>query len=358
MRLAVFRAMALSLWRDRAAFLLAFVLPAAIFAIFSVVFSSAAGGDMKITLAVMSAEDAVSRRLADGLAKSDAVALIVTAASRGEMERAVREGRADAGIEIAFPQGAPAPSFRLYADATRGGAALVAESALARLAPRTGAAADAKAERVFVNPVNAQSPMAAYFAAGVAMLFLFLSGFQSALSLLEERDAGVMERVAAGPAGVAAAIDGKFAFIVLQGLAQIGVILAAAALFFRVELSYAPFALALAAAAAALCASGLTLAVTALCRTRAQAHAVGAVLSLVMAALGGSMAPKFLMPLEIQRLGAATPNSLGIDAFSASLWTGGGFETASGPAAILAAMGLAGLAFAHLAGRFSLRSDA
>ena len=356
MRAAVFLAMALSLWRDRAAFALAFLLPAAIFAIFSVVFSSAAGGDMRIRLAVLAAEDNVSQRLGEGLAKSAEIAIIVRAATREDIAAAVREGRADAGIEIEFPRGAPAPSFRLYTDATRGGAALVAEGALARLAPRTGAAAQAKAERVFVNPVNSASPMAAYFAAGVAMLFLFLSGFQSALTLLEERDAGVMERVAVGPAGIAAAIDGKFAFIFVQGVAQVCVILAAAALLFRVELFFAPAALALATICAALCAAGATLAVTTLCRSRAQAHATGTVFSLVAAALGGSMAPKFLMPSEIQSLGAVTPNALGIEAFSASLWSGGGLDAALAPSLWLAAMGLCGLIVAHVAARFTLRS--
>lgn len=358
MRTAVFHAMALSLWRDRAAFALAFILPAAIFAIFSLVFSSAAGGDMKIRLALLHAEDGVSRRLADGLAKSPEIVEIVRATSDAEISAALRLGRADAGIAIDFPSGAPAPTFRLYVDATRGGAAVVAESALSRLAPRTGAAAQAKAERVMVNPVNAGAPMAAYFAAGVAMLFLFLSGFQSALTLLEERDGGVMERVAAGPAGIAAAVDGKFFFIWLQGVAQVSVILAAAALLFGVDLGHAPFALGLATIAAALCAAGVTLAVTTLCGSRAQAHATGTVFSLVTAALGGSMAPKFLMPQEIQTLGAATPNALGIDAFSASLWTGGGVEAATTPVAVLAAMGLAGLFVAHLAARFSLRPDA
>lgn len=358
MRAAVFQAMAFSLWRDRAAFALAFILPAAIFAIFSLVFSSAAGGDMKIRLAVMHADDAVSRRLADGLAKSPEIVAVIPSASGEEISQALQSGRADAGVAIDFPRGAPAPVFRLYADATRGGAAIVAEGALSRLAPRTGAAAQAKAERILVNPVNAKAPMAAYFAAGVAMLFLFLSGFQSALTLLEERDGGVMERVASGPAGIAAAIDGKFAFIWAQGVAQACVILAAAAILFDVDIRHAPGALALAIIAAALCAAGVTLAVTALCRSRAQAHATGTVFSLVCAALGGSMAPKFLMPQEIQQLGSATPNALGIDAFSASLWTGGGVESAAVPAVILAAMGLAGLLVAHLAARFTLRPDA
>lgn len=358
MRLAMLRAAVLGLVRDRAAFALAFVLPAAIFVIFSLVFSSAAGGDMKIRLAVLAEKDAVSQRLAKGLAAAPEVRALLPAQSPEEIARLVRDGRADAGYALAFPAGASAPAFTLYTDATRGGAALVAESALARLAPRSDEAKAATATRVTVNPVNADAPMAAYFAAGVAMLFLFLSGFQAAGTLLEERDHGVMERIAAGPAGVSPAVDGKFLFIALQGLAQIAVILATAALVFGVDLGFAPFALALVAVAAAIAAAGLTLAVTTLCRSRAQAHATGTVVALVCAALGGSMAPRFLMPEAVRRLGDWTPNALGIDGFGAALWSGGGIAAAAFPAGVLLAAGFAGLALAHIAARTTLRPDA
>lgn len=358
MRLAILKATALGLWRDRAAFALAFILPAAIFSIFSLVFSSAAGGDMKVSLALMAGDDVVSESLADDLAKAPEISVVIPATSPDELAALVRSGEADVGYRIEFPDGASAPAFTIYADATRGGAAIVAEGALARLEPRPDDAPKPTTARVTVNPVNAAAPMAAYFAAGVAMLFLFLSGFQSALTLLEERDAGVMERVAAGPAGVASAIDGKFAFIVLQGLAQIGVILATAALLFGVDLGHAPAALAIAAFAAAFCAAGVALAVTALCRSRAQAHAIGTVFSLVAAAIGGSMAPRFLMPESVRQFGAWTPNAQGIDAFAASLWTGGGLSAAAAPAAVLVATGLCGLVIAHISARTTLRADA
>lgn len=358
MRLAIFKATALGLWRDRAAFALAFILPAAIFSIFSLVFSSAAGGDMKITLALMTDDSSISESLAGKLEKAPEISAILPAGSADELASLVREGGADVGYRIEFPDGAEAPTFTLYADATRGGAAVVAEGALARLEPRAEDAPAPTTARVTVNPVNANAPMAAYFAAGVAMLFLFLSGFQSALTLLEERDAGVMERVASGPAGVGAAIDGKFIFIALQGLAQIGVILATAAILFGVDLGHDLAALGIAAASAAIAAAGVTIAVTALCRSRAQAHAIGTVFSLVAAAIGGSMAPNFLMPEAVRTVGAWTPNGLGIDAFAASLWTGGGLSAAATPAALLTAAGLIGLVIAHVAARTTLRADA
>ena len=129
--------------------------------------------------------------------------------------------------------------------------------------------------------------MAAYYAAGVGMLFLFLSGFQSALSVIEERDAGVMERIAAGPYGVRPMIDGKFAFLTAQGLIQLIVIFIVAVTAFGVSIGQSPLLLLITIILSSICAAGLCLAIVGCCRTRSQAHAVGAVLALVMGALGG-----------------------------------------------------------------------
>jgi ABC-2 type transport system permease protein len=355
MRRAIFRAMTLTLFRDRAALALAFALPAVIYSIFALVFSSAAGGDMTIRLALLTTGDDIGLELASGLKSSSRIAEIVPASDPHELREAVRSGRADVGIEIESLSDQSAPTIRFVTDATRGGAALIAESVLAGLAPRAEEETPT-VERHLVNPVNNAAPMAAYFAAGVAMLFLLLSGFQSALSLHEECDAGVLDRVSVGPAGVGAAIDGKFLFIIVQGLAQTAVILIVAAVGFGVNLAQAPGALLLAAFAASVAASGLTLAVTTLCRSRAQAHAVGTVFSLISAAIGGSMAPKFLMPSEMRSIGGWSPNALGIDAFAASLWTGGGVAAAAAPIFGLLCLGAGGLVIARLAAPLTLRS--
>lgn len=357
MKVAVLQAMALTLWRDRAALSLAFFLPAVIYAIFALVFSSAAGGQMKIRLAVFAQEDEISQELLEGVKTAPEISSIILAASAAESEAAVRDGRADAGVAIAFDEDREAPVIVFYSDATREGAAIVAESVMRQLAPSDEVDA-ADVSRLIINPVNSAAPMQAYFAAGVAMLFLLLSGFQSALSLFEERNSGVLERVAAGPAGIAAVIDGKFIFIVLQGILQTAIILLTAAVFFNVSLGFAPGSLFLAAFAAAIAAAGVTLGLSTLCRSRAQAHAAGTVISLISAALGGSMAPKFLMPVHIQSIGAATPNALGIDAFSSALWKGGGVAAALTPATILILMGLGGLLVAHIAARISMRPAA
>jgi len=354
--MSVFEATALTLWRDRAACALTFVLPPAIYCVFALIFAGAAGG-LDIRLALLAGEDDVSQALAAGLGEAPEISGVLSASSASGLAAMVADGRADAGLEIQRAAADAPPGFVIYENATREAAGLALEKALARLKPATDAGG-AALSRTRVNPVNAGASMPAYYAAGVAMLFLLLSGFQTALTLIEERDAGVFERIAASRGGLGAVIDGKFAFIVLQGVAQTAIILVTAAILFGVDLFARPGALALAALAAALAAGGVSLGVTALCGSRAQAHATGVVLTLLLGALGGAMAPAFLMPDRIEAAGALTPVGLGIAAFAPALWAGGGLARAA-PALIgLAAFGVAGLILARIAGPRILAREA
>ncbi|MEL7485748.1 MAG: ABC transporter permease [Pseudomonadota bacterium] len=356
MRRAIFKAMVLTLWRDRAAFALAFLLPPVIFAIFAAVFAPAAGGDLSIRLAVVAADDDVSRALVDGLRQSGLISAVDEMGTVEALSKNLREGRTDAGIVIDRPDETSPPRFRIYADPMKENAATIAEATLAAQAPPDMIGDVQPAERVMVDNADGETPIAAYFAAGVSMLFIFLAGFQSSLTVLEERDAGVLERIAAGAFGVRPMIDAKFSFLVVQAMSQIILIFAIAFLLFDVPPPRSVPAFAVTVFAAAFCAAGLCLAITGLARTRAQAHAIGAVLALLLGALGGSMAPRFLMSPEVRALGALTPHAWGIDAFSAVLWRGGGLDLLWGPWLLLFAAGAAGLAISYAIMPVALRA--
>ena len=113
MTFAMFRVMALELWRDRGALVMTFLLPPLVFLIFSAVFSGATGEDIKLKLAVADEARTVdSRRLlsavvADPDLRADDVA------SGEVVRRLVRSGRADAGLIIRADPGLDArPSAR------------------------------------------------------------------------------------------------------------------------------------------------------------------------------------------------------------------------------------------------------
>ena len=117
MRLAVFEAMVLNLWRDRAAFALTFILPPAIFAVFAIVFSSAAGGDLSIRLGVVGPKsDDVANELIDGLEMSEFVDVLIRYEDRKSMETQIITGEIDAGIEITRAAPDAPPTFKILFD--------------------------------------------------------------------------------------------------------------------------------------------------------------------------------------------------------------------------------------------------
>lgn len=83
-------------------------------------------------------------------------------------------------------------------------------------------------------------------------------------------------------------------------------------------------ALILAVGAIALAAVSMALAIACLVRTHAQAAAVGPIVNVLMAAVGGIMVPKFVMPLFMQHLAELSPMNWGLEALLAVLLRGGG----------------------------------
>jgi len=367
MRIAVFYAMVTSLWRDKAAFALTFLLPPAIYLVFASIFSATAGGDLSIRLAISAPNDDISSQIVQGIEHSELISSLVKEQDPKNFKHLITKGDVDAAIEITRIDDQSPPQFKIYYDQAKASAADIAEIALANQATLFEEGDDEEeddlvesvepAQKIAITGSQSSAPMAAYYAAGVGMLFLFLSGFQSALSVIEERDAGVMERIAAGPFGLRPMIDGKFLFLLVQGGAQLTIILLIARIIFSVPLTQSPLQLIITIIATSICASGLSLLVVGSCRTRSQAHAIGAVLALLMGALGGSMAPRFLMAPEIRAIGAWTPNSWGIEAFAISLWRGGNLDYLWGPWFLLIGSGCMGLIVSYFMMRRTLRAD-
>jgi ABC-2 type transport system permease protein len=160
----------------------------------------------------------------------------------------------------------------------------------------------------------------AYYAGGVAFLFLLFSAMQGAVTLLEERESGILDRLLAGPGGAGVLVDGKFLYLVGQGFVQIAVIFVVAWLGYGVELPRNVGPWAVTTLAASLAASGFGLLVATSFRTRRQAQTFANVAILVMSALGGSMVPRFFMPPLLQSLGWLTPNTWALEAYAGIFW--------------------------------------
>jgi ABC-2 type transport system permease protein len=392
MTFAMFRVMALELWRDRGALVMTFLLPPLVFLIFAAVFSGATGEDIKLKLAVADEARTVdsgrllSALVADADLRADAV-------DSGEaVRRLVRSGRADAGLIIRADPGLETRPVLIVSDPSRAVAApltmarvqqamsrampdvLVART-LAETAPAFGGLTPAQ-QAIAGRTMDAlaKAPPAgdsetglfarediagakkgggtiAYYAGAVTILFALFSAMQGALSLIDERRSGVADRILAGAAGMGPVINGKFAFLLGQGLLQAIAIFVTAQVIYRVPvLAHLPMWLVTTLLVSA-CAAGLAMAIVTFCKTRDQAQMLSTFVILILAAVGGSMVPRFLMPPWLQTLGWGTPHAWAIEAYQAILWRDGGIGSVYMAWIVLGGVGAAGLFLAHLAAR-------
>jgi ABC-2 type transport system permease protein len=389
---AMVRVMALDLWRDRGALVMTFLLPPLVFLIFSSVFAGTTGDDIQLKLAVADvARTPDSVRLTAALVRSPEIrAEVVSPSTADEVRRQVKAGQADAGLVIRADPAAAGKPFVIIADPSRAVAAPLAQArvqqtlssalpdvamrrTVAQLEPALGGYSEEQVEnadgaaavlrdtppdddggffdREEVRDVKTGGGVIAYYAGAVMILFALFSAMQGALGLMEERRTGVADRLLAGVAGMGPVVTGKFLFLVAQGLVQAAVIFATAQLVYGVAvIQHAALWLPTTLAASA-CAAGLALGLVSVCRTREQAQMLSTFVILVLAAIGGSMVPRFLMPPWLQQVGWFTPHAWAIEAYQAILWRDAGIGAVYKAWGVLTAIGLIGLGLAHVLAR-------
>lgn len=378
MSAAVFRAMLLGLVRDRAALAMSFLLPSVFFLIFATIFAGATGEQLRLKVALADEiETETSRRLLAALARDPALVPVAEETlTPDEVRDRVRSGTADVGV-ILRADAEPLESMGgfgrapivIVSDPVRGVAvpmlagqvqkayfASLPDVALgsvvglvedqfieltkeqreeleAGLADLKAEAEDATArgeiagwgfqdlfEREDVAGQSAARNHVAYYAGAVAVLFLLFSAVHGALSILEERESGIFDRILAGPGSTRVLVDGKFLFLVAQGFVQVGVIFVLAWILYDVDLpSHLPL-WALTTLLVSGAAAALALTVATACRTRRQAQTLSNVAILVLSALGGSMVPRFFMPQWLQDVGWLTPNAWALEAYTGLFW--------------------------------------
>jgi ABC-2 type transport system permease protein len=389
---AMVRVMALELWRDRGALLMTFLLPPLVFLIFSSVFAGTTGDDIHPKLAVADvARTPDSGRLAAALVASPEVrAEAVSPATADEVRRRVKAGQADAGLVIRADPASAGKPFLIVADPARAVAAPLAQArvqqvlanalpdvtlrrTIIQLEPALGGFTDEQVEnadsaaalmretktrddggffeREAIKDARTGGGVIAYYAGAVMILFALFSAMQGALGLMDARTSGVADRLLAGTAGMGPVVTGKFLFLVGQGLVQALTIFAVAQVVYGVTVVqhvalWLPTTL-----AASACAAGLALGLVSVCRTRDQAQMLSTFVILVLAAVGGSMVPRFLMPAWLQTVGWFTPHAWAIDAYQAILWRDAGIGAVYKAWCVLAAVGLLGLAVAQVLAR-------
>ena len=177
-----------------------------------------------------------------------------------------------------------------------------------------------------------------YYAAGAGVLFLLFTATGAAGVLLEQKEAGVVDRLLTCGVSVKKLLTAAWLFNTGVGVCQVMLMFGWAWLAFGLDLLPArrllPCAAVSLATAAACAAFGLALATV--CRTRAQLSGVSTVAVLTMSALGGSMIPKPFMPAFMKTVAKFTLNGWSLDGYLDVFWYD---DPAAGLPGVLAAIG-------------------
>ncbi|MFN3668992.1 MAG: ABC transporter permease [Brevundimonas sp.] len=352
---AIFLAFIRSFVRDRPGLAMTLLLPPLVFLLFAAIFGGSARGEIDSSVVIFdAAPTARSLAFRQGLAQIYGDRL-TGVESLVQLEQAVASGRADAGVVVHRGGGAE-PRVELVtgagreiaANALSGQIESVAELARGRAPP--GKTVDHRT----VGPVG--DFQAVYYAGAVSIMFVFFAAMHGAMAGLDERRSGLQARLSLLAGGLAPVMAGRLAALTAIGTAQTGIVFAFAYARLPPLQPWQVLAWLVTALLAAVAAAGLGLAIISACRTRGQAQPLSTFIVLLLAALGGSMAPRYLMPDVFRQLGWATPHAWVIEAHQSVLWLGQ-FSGGVGAAwAVLAAIGALGYAVALQLERRQMRT--
>jgi len=177
----------------------------------------------------------------------------------------------------------------------------------------------------------------AYFAPGMALMFLMYTVSHGGRSILMERSQGTLPRLMVSPTMTTQILVGKVLGIFFMGIAQVGILILASSMFFGVKWGD-PLGIIVLILAAVFGASGWGMLITALARTPAQVGSTGSAVMLIFGIMGGSFISLDQMPAFLRTFSKITPNSWGLDGFT-TLALGGTLKNLTEPITALLVMG-------------------
>lgn len=324
--------------RDRSVIIQALIAPILI----AVVVGAAFGGGPDINVTIGVADD-------DGSSLSEQIATGLVGGGGGGVafSRVVDAETADAAVQseaysavIVLPDGlqdavmsGKAASITVLGSPARplaqGIAESVADGVAARLQTARVTAVAATAAGLEVGPLIAQAAQApaavvasqggvegtfsimAYFAPGMAMLFLFFIVGNGARSIIAERREGTLGRILAGPVSAGAVLLGKTLGVMCVGLLSLTTVWLVTWGGFGVSWGD-PVGVFLVIVAVVTAIAGVSLLITGLARTENQADAVTTIVALLFAVAGGTF---FYGADALSALRMLTPNGQALNAF-------------------------------------------
>ncbi|HVX22228.1 MAG TPA: ABC transporter permease [Acidimicrobiales bacterium] len=342
--LAIAKASIRRLLRDRTALFFVIVLPIVVILVVGAV--ARGFGTFRVGV-VATGSTAAERQLVHQLGQTSGLD-VVRYTSVAALDRAVARGEVNAGLVV--PAG-------LYADEVAGRSArvqVVAEEAnttqqaaatrlaavvasyggrvqAAQFATRFGAPfGPALAKATALSPevprvqVATRTVSAAqrtlpagyeYSAPTELVLFVFLSAVAGAATVVETRRLGIFERMAAAPVRPGTIIVGESSTFAAVALCQSVLIVGIGALVFGVSWGD-PLAAAALLLVWCLVGAGAGMLASTMFRTPEQASAIGPVVGIVLAMLGGCMWPLSIVSPVMRSIGHVTPQAWAVDAWT------------------------------------------
>jgi len=196
-------------------------------------------------------------------------------------------------------------------------------------------------------------------APGWTLLAMFFLAIPLSVTIIKERAQGSLLRLQSMPVPTWVLFGGKIAPYLVINQLQLALILAVGTWGLpllggdRLTLGNAPEAIALLSVSASCAAIGFALLIASFARTPEQATTFSATTVLILAAIGGIMVPKIVMPPTMQQLAELSPLSWGLDGFLDIFVRGGGVREVLPEAARLFGFGVVCFTLAIL--RFNRR---
>jgi len=173
----------------------------------------------------------------------------------------------------------------------------------------------------------------------LTMTVLMMTLIYGAVFLTIEKQSGMLRRQTLVPMSRGRVILAKLLGRLILAALQIGVLVAAGRLLFGVSWGRSPAGLALLLASYAIAVAGLATLLGAVVRNPAQASAVGWIIGMVLASIGGCWWPSEVMPGWMRAAAHVLPTAWAMEGFHGLISFGGGLTTVLVPAAVLLGFG-------------------
>jgi len=332
--------------RDRSAVLIGIVVPLGLALIFNSIFGGITGNSKAIALGVVNADrGAASARFVSGVlgavGRTGVIAIHVEpTAARARALTA--NGTLDAAIVIPAGFSARVASQRPAAMQVIGNVGNPISTEIARsiagsyaadlnrvrlsvatvLAAGGAAASPARVQALAARAAAAAAPVAvadvsamskqldqkSFFAAGMAVFFLFFTVQFGVTSLLEERNDGTLARLVAAPISRVSIIAGKLLTSFMLGLISMFVLVVATTVLFHASWGN-PVGVAVLVVSAILAATGIMALIATFAKNGEQASNWQSVVAVVLGLLGGTFFPVSLAPGILSRLTFVAPQA-------------------------------------------------